>query len=189
MTRIIAGSARGRRLAVPQTGTRPTADRVREAMFASLDHLLGGFGGTRVLDLYAGSGALGLEAVSRGADRAVLVERDRRIAAIARDNARVVAADRVDVVTSSVTGHLAGPAQPFDLVLVDPPYAMPATELEPMLATLVSRWLAPAAVVLVERARAGGEFSWPEGLSPVREASYGTTRLWYGQRAPEGEDP
>jgi 16S rRNA (guanine966-N2)-methyltransferase len=193
VTRIIAGAARGRRLAVPGSGTRPTTDRVRESMFASLDHLMGGFARARVLDLYAGSGALGLEAVSRGAARAVLVERDRRSAGIARANAEVVDAaaleeGRIRVVAVPVSAHLGGPAEPYDLVLADPPYALGRAELEAVLTGLLDGWLAPDAVLMVERARAGGEFAWPTGIQRVREATYGTTTLWYGHRAPEGED-
>jgi 16S rRNA (guanine966-N2)-methyltransferase len=188
VTRIIAGSARGRRLAVPPSGTRPTADRVREAMFASLDHLLGGFASARVLDLYAGSGALGLEAVSRGAASAVLVERDRRNAGIARDNARLVGAGPVDVVVTDVSAFLDGASEPFDLVLADPPYATSVHEVERMLTRLLAGWLAPEAVVVVERARTDAVLTWPSGLDAIREATYGGTRLWYGQRAPERED-
>jgi 16S rRNA (guanine966-N2)-methyltransferase len=188
VTRIIAGTARGRRLRVPASGTRPTADRVREAMFASLDHLLGGLSGLHVLDLYAGSGALGLEAVSRGAARAVLVESDRRTAAIARQNAQVVAAGRVEVVTARVGAYLAASPVPFDLVLADPPYAVTDAQVDELVARLAAGWLAPGGVVVVERARAGPGPSWPTGLRLVREATYGGTSLWYGQRASEGED-
>ena len=190
MTRIIAGSARGRRIRVPAGGTRPTTDRVRESLFASLDHLLGGFSGMRVLDLYAGSGALGLEAVSRGADRAVLVEKDRSTAAIARANAATVGlADRVQVQAGSVRSHLAGPAEPFDLVLADPPYAIPAADLAQALAALTRDWLAPGAVIVVERPTRGGDITWPDGIVALRQVRYGGTTLWYGRAAPEGEDP
>ncbi|HEX6887653.1 MAG TPA: 16S rRNA (guanine(966)-N(2))-methyltransferase RsmD [Candidatus Nanopelagicales bacterium] len=189
MTRIIAGTARGRRLQVPPGGTRPTTDRVREALFASLEHLLGGFAGVRVLDLFAGSGALGLEAMSRGAAGAVLVERDRATAAVARRNAEVVGAAGAQVVVGSVRGHLAGDPTPFDLVLADPPYAMPASEVEGLLVRLTQGWLAPDAVVVVERQAKGGAFGWPEGLVALREARYGSTTLWYGRGAPEREDP
>lgn len=188
MTRIIAGVARGRRLRVPGATARPTTDRVREALFASLDHLLGGFDGIRVLDLYAGSGALGLEAVSRGAAHAVLVERDRAAAGVARANAATVGIGGVRVVASSVSGFLAGTAEPFDLVLVDPPYAVPAAEVEQVLAQLLAGWLAPGAVVVVERPTRGGGIRWPEGLVAHRQSTYGETTLWYGRTAPEGED-
>lgn len=189
MTRIIAGSARGRRLKVPPAGTRPTPDRVRESMFATLDHMLDGFSGLRVLDLFAGSGALGLEAASRGATEVLLVERDRASAAVARANAGVVGAPGTRVVASPVSAFLSGAPSEFDLVLADPPYAVTAAEVEAVLARLVAGWLAPDAVVVVERATRGGEFGWPDGLVALRRSAYGETVLWYGQRAPEGEDP
>lgn len=189
MTRIIAGAARGRRLTVPSEGTRPTTDRVREALFGRLDHLLGGFAGTRVLDLYAGSGALGLEAASRGATTVVLVERDRRAAAVARANAAAVGVPGVQVAALAVSAYLAGPPAPFDLVLADPPYSVAASEVEALLGRLVDGWLAEEGVVVVERPTRGGAFSWPEGIVALRHSAYGETTLWYGQCAPEGEDP
>jgi 16S rRNA (guanine966-N2)-methyltransferase len=189
VTRIIAGTARGRRITVPSAGARPTTDRVRESMFASLDHVLGGFAGARVLDLFAGSGALGLEAASRGAAAVVLVERDRPSAAVARANAETLGLSGVRVVAASVTAHLSGQPEPFDLVLADPPYSMAAAEVEAFLATLTQGWLSPDAVVMVERATRGGEFSWPPGLVALRQRAYGGTTLWYGQGASDGEDP
>ena len=143
MTRIIAGSARGRRLKVPPAGTRPTTDRVRESMFATLDHMLGGFSGLRVLDLFAGSGALGLEAASRGATEVLLVERDRASAAVARANAGVVGAPGTRVVASPVSAFLSGAPSEFDLVLADPPYAVTAAEVEAVLARLVAGLAGP----------------------------------------------
>lgn len=189
MTRIIAGAARGRRIRVPADGTRPTSDRVRESLFASLEHLLGGFTGTSVLDLYAGSGALGLEAFSRGASRVVLVERDRAAGAVARANIAVVGGRGVQLSVLPVAEFLSRPPERFDLVLLDPPYALSAAELERVLARLADGWLGAGAVVVVERASRGGEFSWPARIVPVRERTYGSTTLWYGQRATEGEDP
>ncbi len=188
MPRIVAGLARGRKLRVPATGTRPTSDRVRESMFATIEHQVGGLRGRRVLDLYAGSGALGLEAASRGASRTVLVERDRAAAAVARANAAELALPGVQVVVSGVLEHLARPAEPFDLVLLDPPYALGAERLEGVLAALSRGWLAEDAVVVVERPGRAGEFAWPARIVPVQERTYGSTRLWYGQRAADGED-
>ena len=156
-------------------------------MFASLDHALGGFIGARVLDLFAGSGALGLEAASRGAAVVVLVERDRPTAAVARANAEVVGIRGVRVVAASVASHLAGEPEPFDLVLADPPYTLSAVEVEAFLTALTRGWLAPDAVVMVERATRGGEFSWPPGLVALRQRAYGATTLWYGQSASDGE--
>jgi 16S rRNA (guanine966-N2)-methyltransferase len=158
-------------------------------MFASLDHLLGGFRGARVLDLFAGSGALGLEAASRGASVVVLVERDRPSAAVARANAEVVGLPGVRVVPAAVGAHLAGQPEPFDLVLADPPYDMEAPDVEAFLAALTKGWLAPEAVVMVERATRGGEFTWPPGLVALRQRAYGATTLWYGQSASDGEAP
>jgi 16S rRNA (guanine966-N2)-methyltransferase len=185
LTRIIAGSARGRRLAVPPSGTRPTADRVREAMFATLDHLLGGFAGARVLDLFAGSGALGLEAASRGASEVLLVERDRRAADIIRANARTVGGTGVAVVERDVAGMLAGgAAAPFDLVLADPPYDMAADEVTRTLASVVSGgWLQPDGVAVVERAARGEGLIWPPGFVALRRNTYGQTSVWYGLAA------
>lgn len=188
MTRIIAGAARGRRLLVPDSGARPTSDRVRESMFAAVDHLLGGFAGARVLDLYAGSGALGLEAVSRGAGVAVLVERDRASADVARANATTLGMPGVRVVSAPVAAHLAGPPQPFDLVLADPPYAMPAAEVQAFLQQLTRGWLAPDAVVVVERSTRDGQFVWPTPIVALRRKPYGTTTLWYGQAASDRRD-
>ncbi len=189
MTRIIAGAARGRSLAVPPDGTRPTADRVREAMFASLDHLLGGFAGARVLDLYAGSGALGLEAASRGAAQVVAVERNRASARIITSNAGTTgAAAQVQVVVMPVSGYLAGAPTPFDLVLADPPYAVPTAEIEALLGRLAGGWLSPQGIVLVERPARDGAFAWPPGLVGLRESRYGSTTLWYGSAAPDREE-
>jgi 16S rRNA (guanine966-N2)-methyltransferase len=186
VTRIIAGTARGRRLRVPH-GARPTTDRVRESLFASLEHMLGGFGGLEVLDLYAGSGALGLEAVSRGAARAVLVERDRAAAGVARANAGIVGG-KVEVVVASVGTYLARPASPFDLVLADPPYDLPRGRIEAVLALLARGWLADQAVVVVERPAREGDLAWPRGIVAVRRSVYGSTGLWYGRGGPRGED-
>ncbi len=188
MTRIIAGTARGRRLVVPSNGARPTSDRVRESMFASLDHLLGGFGGVRVLDLFAGTGALGLEAVSRGAGSAVLVERDRAGAEVARANATALGLPGVRVVRASVADHLSGAPQPYGLVLADPPYATGSGEVEALLAALTRGWLAPDAVVVVERPSRNGAFRWPTRIEQVQRKVYGTTTLWYGRAASDGRD-
>lgn len=188
MSRIISGAARGRRIKVPPSGTRPTTDRVRESLFAALDHLMGGFAGARVLDLYAGSGALGLEGASRGAEIVVLVERDRRTAAIARENASVVGAAGVRVVPAPVWVFLAGEPSPFDLVLADPPYDLPAVQLEAVLERLCEGWLVEGAIVVVERASQGGGFRWPTRIAPLQNRAYGGTTLWYGRRAPDGQD-
>jgi 16S rRNA (guanine966-N2)-methyltransferase len=180
MTRIIAGLAGGRRLAVPPgSGTRPTSDRVRESLFSRLESL-GAVDGARVLDLYAGSGALGLEAVSRGAASAVLVEADRRAADVARRNSRDLGLDGVRVVIDRVERYLATAAargESVDLVLCDPPYVLSADALAAVLVD-VARMLAPGGVVAVERAARTGEPGWPSGLSAIDGRATGETAVW-----------
>lgn len=188
MSRIVAGRWRGRRLAVPRSGTRPTSERVREAVFNTLAHQLGGLDARVVLDLYAGSGALGLEALSRGADRALLVERDRAAAAVIRRNVAELGARNAAVRVAAV-GQLARGAAPtvaFDLVLADPPYDVPAGSVADALADLAEAgWLAPAAVLVVETSTRAAGSPWPAGIIASAQRDYGDTRIWYGQREPE----
>lgn len=184
MTRIIAGSARGRRLTVPPgNSTRPTSDRVREALFSALTAELGGFEGIRVLDLYAGSGALGLEALSRGAGHARLIESDPRAVGVIRENVEQLALPGAVVVQATVERELSAPPDTrYDLVLADPPYALDAAELTAVLTALTRGWLAADAVVVIERDRRG-PVAWPDGLIASRERRYGETMLWYGRSA------
>lgn len=191
MTRIIGGAAGGRRLQTPRgDATRPTSDRVREALFSSLESWAGSLSGLRVLDLYAGSGALGLEAWSRGAAVVTLVESDRRTAAVVAANARAIGCTVADVVASSVATTLARPpAAPYDLVLADPPYPLPDEGVAADLAALVEHgWLAPGALVVVERSRRSPEPAWPDGIEAGRQRRYGETTLWYGHAADPQED-
>ncbi len=178
--RIVAGLAKGRRLqAPPGDDVRPTADRAREALFSSLQPLLVD---AHVLDLYAGSGALGLEAASRGAARVVLVERDRSTLAVLRANVAAVGLPGVEVVAGEVAAVLAGAAgstlaaRPFDVVLADPPYATPAAEVDAMLTSVVAH-LAPQAEVIVERARRETAPRWPAGFEVREPRRYGAATL------------
>lgn len=185
MPRIIAGVAGGRRIdAPPGRGTRPTADRTREALFATVLTLLD-LQGAHVLDLFAGSGALGLEACSRGAASAVLIESDRRAAATIRANIAALGLDGVAVRVDSVAralGRGRGPADaPADLVLADPPYATEETEIESVLSTLRTGWLADGALIVLERPSRGPGPRWPLGLDPVKSRRYGEATLWYGR--------
>lgn len=183
MTRIVSGRWGGRRLRTPKgDGTRPTADRVREALFSSLESELGGLDGCRVLDLFAGSGALGLEALSRGADHADLVESDAQAARVIAANIRELAADGARFHRMTAERFVASPpSQPYDLVLVDPPYAMDSDDVGALLTTLVrGGGLDPNGVVVVERSTRT-PFTWPDGLTALRDRSYGETRLWYGR--------
>jgi 16S rRNA (guanine966-N2)-methyltransferase len=188
MARVIAGEAGGRRLAVPDgRGTRPTSDRAREGLFATIVSLTGSLDGARVLDLYAGSGAVGLEALSRGAEHVLLVESGPRAARVVRDNIEAIGLAGAEVVTDRVERVLArGPAseEKYDVVFADPPYALAGDEVSAMLQTLSDHgWLAPAALVIVERATRSGPVSWPAGLRPDRARRYGEATFWYA-RAP-----
>jgi 16S rRNA (guanine966-N2)-methyltransferase len=187
MTRIVAGAARGRRLgAPPGQATRPTSDRAREGLFSTLTSLRGSLAGDRFLDLFAGSGAVGLEALSRGAASAVLVEADPRVARLVRSNARTVGLPGAEVVVARAEAYVAAgpPAEPCDVAFLDPPYAWPAAGLHALLrALLEGRWLAPGAVCVVERATRDGDFAWPAGYAPERSRRYGEGTLWYGRAA------
>lgn len=181
MTRIIAGKAGGRRIAVPAgSGTRPTSDRVREALFASLTSELGGFDGLAVLDLYAGSGAVGLEALSRGAREVLLVESDRQAVQVIRGNVATLGLAGATVQARAVEQLAAGSSPTaYDVVVADPPYGLAAEALAGVLTDLAAHgWLAPDAIVVVERERRGG-WAWPDGFEPLRDRRYGDTVLYY----------
>ncbi|GGW57940.1 16S rRNA (guanine(966)-N(2))-methyltransferase RsmD [Streptomyces xantholiticus] len=192
MTRVIAGAAGGRRLAVPPgTGTRPTSDRAREGLFSSWESQLGSLEGIRVADLYAGSGAVGLEALSRGASHALLVEADARAARVVRENVRALGLPGAEVRSGKAEQIVTGPAPdgPYDVVFLDPPYAVTDDDLREILLTLrLQGWLTGDALVTVERSTRGGEFKWPEGFTPLRARRYGEGTLWYGRAAATCED-
>jgi len=178
MTRIVAGTHGGRRLVVPAGGrTRPTSDRAREGLFSSLQSLVD-LAGARVLDLYAGSGALGLEALSRGASGATLVERDPQALTALRRNVAELGLPAV-VVDADVASYLAGapgdPQERYDVVLLDPPYEL---DVDPVLAALPP-WLAEGAAVVAERRTRGPAPATPRGLELLRSRKYGEATLWY----------
>jgi 16S rRNA (guanine966-N2)-methyltransferase len=188
MTRIIAGDAGGRRISVPAgRGTRPTSDRAREGLFGTIVAIRGSLAGTAVLDLYAGSGAVGLEALSRGASDVLLVESDARAARVIRGNIDALGLPGARLVADRVERMLArGPGMhpPRDVVFADPPYAAPDAEVERMLGALAGQgWLAPGALVVVERATRSGPVAWPAGYTPERSRGYGEATLWYGLAA------
>jgi 16S rRNA (guanine966-N2)-methyltransferase len=226
VARVIAGEAGGRRLAVPAgRDTRPTSDRAREGLFATISSVFGSLDGARVLDLYAGSGAVGLEALSRGAEHVLLVEAGARAARVITQNIEaiglpgaVLAADRVERVLArgpAPAGGQDGTAQGraggqdgtahgragvqggtargragvqggiaqgrYDVVFADPPYALADAEVARILSLLAERdWLAPGALVIVERATRSGPVSWPDGFVPDRARRYGEATFWYG---------
>ncbi len=186
MTRVIAGEAGGRRLAVPAgMSTRPTSDRAREGLLASVASELGSLAGRRVLDLYAGSGAVGLEALSRGAGHVLLVESDARAIAVIKANIATIGMPGAQVRGEKVERMLARPPdmEPFDFVFADPPYAVAEASVTRVLTLLARGWLAPDALVVVERATRSGEITWPSGLQPAKSRRYGEATFWYGHRA------
>jgi len=183
--RIIAGEAGGRRLAVPAGDrVRPTADRVKESVFAALgpDRLAG----ARVLDLFAGSGALGLEALSRGAAAALFVEKDPAAARAVRTNIDTLGfSDRAVLRRAAAAAVITGPAPdpPYDLALLDPPYDTPAADVEAVVRRLADGgWLAPDGTVVVERAAGSPPLEWPAGWGSTWERCYGDTLVLFAQR-------
>jgi len=187
MIRVIGGTARGRRLKTPPgEATRPTSDRVREALFSTLEAQLGSLTGLRFLDLYAGSGAIGLEAMSRGAGLVTSVESNRRTAKVVQDNAATLGFSKVEVLVQPVARALQHrPRAPYDVVFVDPPYPLDNDEVERAVALLVANdWLAAGAVLVVERSARSVEPTWPAGLVREREKAYGETVLWYVRADP-----
>ncbi|RKS80592.1 16S rRNA (guanine966-N2)-methyltransferase [Motilibacter peucedani] len=183
MTRIVAGVAGGRRLVVPDGPTRPTSDRAREGLFSTVTSLWGPLDGARVLDLYAGSGAVGLEAASRGAERVLLVESSPSAVRAIRDNIAALGLPGTQVLATTVEKAVAGePPDAFDVVFLDPPYALAGGAVVAVLeALLAGGWLGRDALVAVERSTRGGGFEWPEGLAPLRERRYGEGTIWYAR--------
>jgi 16S rRNA (guanine966-N2)-methyltransferase len=174
VTRIVAGVAGGRRLTVPPgRRTRPTSERAREGLFSSL----GDLDGARFLDLYAGSGAVGLEALSRGAATATLVEQDAGALRVLRANAAALGLRGVDIRASPVDRFLDEPAEPYDVVFLDPPYAL---AIDPVLQRCLPL---VADLVVVERATRDGPPTWPDAIESGKVRRYGDTALWYGRRS------
>ncbi|MDX2025181.1 RsmD family RNA methyltransferase [Microcella sp.] len=202
MTRIIAGFAGSLTLKVPSAGTRPTSDRVREAMFSALE-ARDAIDGMRVLDLYAGSGALALEAISRGAASAVLVEKSYAAVQVCKANAALVAAragranqeapagraargarPSIQVIGKPATSYLSSALDEFDLVFIDPPYEVGGLELDHVLEGLVPR-LATDAVVALERSSRSPAPVWPAGLELDKVSRYGETAVYWLERTAE----
>jgi 16S rRNA (guanine966-N2)-methyltransferase len=187
VTRVIAGRAGGRRLATaPGRTTRPTTDRTREGLFSTVAAIRGGLDGAAVLDLYAGSGAVGLEALSRGAADVLLVESDARAAQVIRHNIAVVGLPGARLVTDRVERTLGrcpdGPLR--DFVFADPPYSVSDDEVGRVLVALLEHgWLAPGALVALERSTRSGPPTWPPGYGFDRSRKYGEATLWYGLAA------
>lgn len=196
--RIIAGLARGQTLRVPPGDrTRPTTDRVREAIFSFLTSWTGDLdapqdaqlAGLRVLDLFAGSGAIAIEALSRGARQVVLVESDRGAAEVIRANlAATSTAGRAQLVTSTVNAYLSGPATSFDVVWADPPYVMGTQEVNRIIAEVAAKWLADDGIIIVERSCRDESITWPRGFADTWQRSYGETVCCFGRPARNQEE-
>lgn len=181
--RIVAGEYKGRRLAAPRGhATRPTADRVREGLFSALAARLGpGLGGGNVLDAYAGSGALGLEALSRGATRATFVDKDGHAVRAMRSNidslgvrtrATVIEAD-----VRSIAKRGGVPGAPFSLLFLDPPYRIEQPEVKALIEALArSDGLTEGAIIVWEH-DAGTPVDWPQGVEDLFDLRYGSTKL------------
>lgn len=194
MSRIIAGARGGRRIAVPPGDrTRPTTDRVREALFSAIAAWAGtadaaaeeSLAGLAFCDLYAGSGAVGLEAASRGAAPVLLVEANRRTAQVIERNVRDLrlAAQVRDVRVEQLAGQPA--PQPFDVVFLDPPYDLSSPAVGAVLTSLADGgWLVPDALLVVERSRRSPDFGWPGVVGEAWTRGYGETVLHFGSCAP-----
>lgn len=193
MTRIIAGRAGGRRLNAPKgSATRPTSDRTKEALFSALADWFGTGGepgeqqlvGVRVLDLYAGSGAIGIEAASRGAESVTAIEAGREAAAVIGQNAKLTGLPIV-VAPRKVATFLDGVADPVDWVFADPPYDHTAAEVDAVLNQLIDGgWLRPNALVVVERSRRSENPNWPNEFADTWLRHYGETTLHFGTTQP-----
>ncbi|MGX0630724.1 Ribosomal RNA small subunit methyltransferase D [Corynebacterium afermentans subsp. afermentans] len=180
MNRIISGEARGRKIKVPPEGTRPTSDRAREGLFSSLQVRFG-FVDMNVLDLFAGSGALGLEAASRGAAEVVLVENNPEAVRVIEYNSGVVGHPNVTVEPVKASTYLArAPRNHFDIVLADPPYEL-ADEAVAEMVEALKPVLHDGAVVVVERHRESPETDWPKEFTPtgqkLKKRLYGIARM------------
>jgi 16S rRNA (guanine(966)-N(2))-methyltransferase RsmD len=178
VTRIIGGVAGGRRIAVPPRGTRPTTDRVRESLFNIVTARLD-LTGLAVLDLYAGSGAMGLEALSRGATSALFVESDQRTAAVIARNIEALGLPGATLRRGAVAAVVAGgTTSAVDLVLADPPYDVETAEIQAVVLALATHgWLREGTVAVIERAAASTPLAWPQRWTAWPQRVYGDTRL------------
>lgn len=199
MSRIIAGSRGGQRIAMPPGDrARPTTDRVREALFSAIAAWAGtaavpverSLAGLAFCDLYAGSGAVGLEAASRGASRALLVERDPRTAQVGRRNAEALGL-AVEIVNSPVEQVLRkSPAHPFDIVFADPPYDLDTATVSALIEQLVVKgWVDRGSLIVVERSRRTPKLVWPDVAAKRWSRAYGETILCFGALEEEPGGP
>lgn len=177
MTRIIAGRFGGRRIAVPDDGTRPTSDRVREAVFNMLDARID-LDGAAVADLYAGSGALGIEALSRGAASAVFIDSRRKATSVIAANLKACGVSSgTRVLTQEVGTYLSGAGAPFDVIFMDPPYDLGTDAVQDEVRAVADRFLAEDGLLILERSTRSARVEWPGSVDVVADKSYGDTRV------------
>jgi 16S rRNA (guanine966-N2)-methyltransferase len=185
--RVIAGIAKGRNLISPMGATRPTSDRAREALFSSLESEFGSLNNLSLLDLYCGSGAVGVEALSRGASIVIGIDNEEKATNVARQNFQLIeklsGIGTYSVFTMSVGKYLDKPADiPFDIIFVDPPYELPNNEIEKNLSALVSnKYLKASSVIAVERDSKSRPLVWPTGLAEVKIRKYGAATIYYAE--------
>ena len=188
--RIIAGVAKGCVLSSVATSTRPTSDRAREALFSSLTSEFGEFAGVNFLDLFGGSGAIGLEALSRGATIVDIVESDRQAQMTIERNFELVKksspAGKFQLYPMAAQRFITNvPKEKYHIVYIDPPYEITNSEVEIVITKLHSgEFLHEGAMIALERLARGSEFNWPDGFNAARERKYGTARIFYGNYSP-----
>ena len=189
--RIIAGLAKGRNLISPSGATRPTSDRAREALFSTLESEFGSINDLTVLDLYCGSGAVGAEALSRGAAVVYAVDNDEKATSVTRQNfallENISGIGTTSVITSSVGKFLDKTSElKFDVVFLDPPYDLPNNEIEKTLSSLVKNgFLKSSTVIAIERDSKSKRLNWPLGLKELKERKYGAATIFYAEPANE----
>lgn len=188
--RIIAGVAKGRTLAPVANATRPTSDRAREGLFSSLTSEFGSFDGLHVLDLFGGSGAIGLESLSRGASLVHIVEKDESAQRTIEANFELVKRSnpigKFQLFGTSTERFLKGfPNIKYHLVYIDPPYDFTNQAVEDVLSALHdNEFLTSDAFIAVERTTRGDQFFWPDAFSPARERNYGQATIYYANYQP-----
>lgn len=187
--RVIAGLAKGRNLISPIGATRPTSDRAREALFSSLESEFGSLSDLSFLDLYCGSGAVGVEALSRGVAIVTGVDNDEKATNIARQNFQLIekisGIGTYSVITMSCGKFLDRPADhPFDIVFLDPPYEIPNKEVEKNLSDLVNNsYVKKSTVIAIERDSKARPLEWPSALREVKMRKYGAASIYYAELA------
>lgn len=185
--RIIAGLGKGRNLYSPIGNTRPTSDRAREALFSTLESEFGSINDLAFLDLYCGSGAVGAEALSRGAAVVYAVDNDEKATGVARQNLELLSnltgVGTYSVNTSSAGKFLEkGADLKFDVVFVDPPYELPNNEIEKIMESLLRNgFLKPSSVIAIERDSKSKPINWPTGLHEVKVRKYGAATIFYAE--------